>query len=135
MTLTLVVPVAHRGPLKDALEELFTNVTINLLSEPGLWPDYSSTLSPAREVPVSSSESRNVYVCAQGTLWVAYGLVIAFSAQAVALDTVILLLNRASYDNSFYTALRVGRTAQMTVELAGSEGDGLQPLPRHLGRS
>jgi len=46
-----------------------------------------------------------------------------------------LLLSGASYDNTFSTIVRVGRTAEMSVAVVGDEGAGYQPLSKHLAKA
>ena len=57
---------------------------------------------------------------------------IGFTTIAVTIGFVALLSNDVSYDNNFSTILRVGRVARLGSEVTGGEGDGRQPLPKHL---
>lgn len=98
-------------------------------------PNYSSPFAPSNLTNVTLESYHNIYVYDSATLWVAYGLAIFFSALAVIVGLVAIALSGASYDNLFSTIVRVARTAEMTVEVEGTEGAGHQPLPKHLAKA
>lgn len=81
------------------------------------------------------TRSHNIYVYAKRTLWLAYGLAIAFTILAVAAGIVALVMNGASFRNSFSTIVRVSRVAMLSEEVTESDGDGTEPLPKHLAES
>jgi hypothetical protein len=146
--------LSYNNSLANALEELFQNITISLLSEALLLyvkisvvnvelrltittsrPNSSSRFAPTTKANVTSLAYHNIYVYAQSTLWISYGLAIAFTIVAVGVGFVAIVLNGASYKNSFSTVLRVSRTAVLSKEVKESEGDGTEPLPPHLANS
>ena len=146
--------LSYNNSLAEALEELFQNITISLLSETLLLyvkfsvanvdlrlttttsrPNSSSRFAPSTKANVTSLAYHNIYVYAQSTLWISYGLAIAFTILAVGVGFVAIVLNGASYKNNFSTILRVSRTAVLSKEVKESDGDGTEPLPRHLANS
>ncbi|KAK5679710.1 hypothetical protein LTS10_007658 [Elasticomyces elasticus] len=120
------------GDLKAALGGLFQNLTISLLSEPYFLPNYSSVFAPDPLTDVTMERFRNVYAYDSVTLWIAYGLSILFTALAVSAGIIALVQNGASYSNYFSTVLRVSRTAELDVQVAGRDGPGHDPLPAYL---
>ncbi|OQN98196.1 hypothetical protein B0A48_15472 [Cryoendolithus antarcticus] len=117
--------------LQDALEELFQNFTISLLSEPYLHSPYT----PEPSALVTFSTFHNVYTYSYRTLWIAYGLAIVFATLSVLGGAIALLLNGASYSTTFSTIVRVGRTVQLSEEVSAADGEGFEPLPKHLAKA
>nr|OQO30787.1 hypothetical protein B0A51_01448 [Rachicladosporium sp. CCFEE 5018] len=117
--------------LQDALEELFQNFTISLLSEPYLHSPYA----PEPSALVTFSTFHNVYTYSYRTLWIAYGLAIVFATLSVLGGAIALLLNGASYSTTFSTIVRVGRTVQLSEEVSAADGEGFEPLPKHLAKA
>ncbi|TKA57864.1 hypothetical protein B0A55_12513 [Friedmanniomyces simplex] len=130
--LTNVNLIGSRGPLASVLEQLFQNVTMSILSEPSLQPNRSSPYAPQALTTLTVETYENVYAYAARTLWIAYGLAILSTVLAVMIGFTSLILAGASFDGSFSTVLRVGRTARLTEEMRDGDGDGHQPLPKHL---
>ncbi|KAK5740520.1 hypothetical protein LTR17_004557 [Elasticomyces elasticus] len=125
------LPSVNRD-LKTALVELFENLTISVISEPYFLPNYSSSFAPDQSPSVTVEMYRNVYAYDPVTLWIAYGLSILFTALAVLAGTIALIQNGASYSNYFSTVLRVSRTTELDVQVAGRDGPGHDPLPAYL---
>ncbi|KAK5701737.1 hypothetical protein LTR97_004555 [Elasticomyces elasticus] len=125
------LPSVNRD-LKTALVELFENLTISVISEPYFLPNYSSSFAPDQSPSVTVGMYRNVYAYDPVTLWIAYGLSILFTALAVLAGTIALVQNGASYSNYFSTILRVSRTAELDIQVAGRDGPGHDPLPAYL---
>lgn len=65
-----------RGLLARAIEELFLNYTLSLISDPYLQPNKTSPFAPSGETSVTGTEFHNVYMYSMSTLWLAYGLAI-----------------------------------------------------------
>jgi hypothetical protein len=84
---------------------------------------------------VTTTDVHNIYIYAERTLWLAYGIAIAFTFLAVCAGTIALLLNGASFTNDFSTIVRVGRVATLSEEVTESDGDGTGSLPEHLKNS
>jgi hypothetical protein len=125
----------RRGDLKSALEKLFDNITISLLSEELLLPNYTSPYAPARLTEVSVHRYRNVYIYSEATLWTAYGIAMLLTIVAIGLGVQSIVLNHGSFANSFSTIVRVSRTAPMSAEILASESRGKHPLPKRLANT
>lgn len=128
-------PTGQRGDLKSALETLFQNITISLLTESYLQPNYSSPYAPAELTQVTFNRYHNVYIYSASTLWVAYGLAILFTVVALGLGLTSMVRSNASFANNFSTVVVTSRTAPMTDEVRQSEGDGRQPLSKRLAEA
>lgn len=129
------VRTGRREDLKSALEMLFQNITMSLLSDEMLWPNDTSPYARNLESEVTFNTYHNVYVYAYATPWVAYGLAIFFTAIAMALGMLAIALNNGTYTNDFSTILRTSRAAEMSEEVREEERDGRQPLPRLLAKA
>ncbi|KAK4901585.1 hypothetical protein LTR27_001357 [Elasticomyces elasticus] len=130
------------GPISQALEQLFENVTISILSEPYLQPNYSSPFAPPLLRNVTFTTYHNIYVYDPITLWTAYGIAILLTAIAVGTGTYALVSNGVAYDTNFSTVLRTSRLSKrlkgVDEELAGEDGqddDGSRPLPECLANA
>lgn len=77
----------------------------------------------------------NVYIYSRSTLWIAYGLAIAFSVVSVLLGLSVMVMNGASFDDSFSTILRVSKTAELMTEFRSEGEDGRLPLPAYLEKA
>ena len=75
------------------------------------------------------------YLYAAVKLWIAYGLAAFFTLLAVVIGMLAILVNSASYDNSFSTVLRTTRSANLDVEIEPQDLDGQSPLPSYLGKA
>ena len=126
------MPTGRLGDLKTALEKLFQDITISLLAEDYLRPNYSSPYAPAEKTTVTFNRYHNVYIYSASTLWVAYGLAILLTSVALGLGVTSMVLNNASFTNDFSTILRTSRAAPMSEEVREVESEGRQPLPRRL---
>lgn len=98
-------------------------------------PDPTSKFAPSLKANVTTTSADNVYVYARQTLWLAYGLAIAFTLLAVCAGMIALVLNDAAFNNKFSTIVRVGRAAILSDEMIETDGDGTAPLPQHLEHS
>jgi hypothetical protein len=127
-------PTGTRGDLKSALETLFQNITISLMAEEYLRPNYSSPYAPARLTKVTFHNNHNIYLYSKSTLWIAYGSALFFTLMAMLIGLLSMLKNNVAYANNFSTVLRVAKIATMDVEVLDEEGDGRQPLPARLAR-
>jgi len=120
--------------LQDALETLFQNITISLMSSASLQPNISSAFFPP-PTNVTFSTYQNIYVYAHDKLWLAYGLAISASTLIVIFGLVAIFINRASYSYSFSSVLRLSRGAEISIEIDKSDLDGRDPLPQYLEQS
>ncbi|RMJ15143.1 hypothetical protein CDV36_005153 [Fusarium kuroshium] len=118
-------------PLREALEELFQNITISLMSSPLLQPNKHSAFKP-NDTEVAFSTMHPVYIYARNRLWLAYGLGIACSTLIVCIGMLAIYMNRASFSNTFSTLLRLGRGASLSSEIEKVDLDGRDPLPEYI---
>lgn len=94
-------------------------------------PNYSSLYAPDL-TNVTFSNYHNVYIYSASKLWLAYGSAILASAAAVVAGLLALRANGVSYTDSFSTALRTTRNAELTVSIHRLDIGGHDPLPRYL---
>lgn len=73
-----------------------------------------------------------MYTYNKGTLWIAYGIAMAFTAMAVAGGLTAMILDSASYSNYFSSILRISRTARLSTKIQPQDGTGQDPLPDYL---
>ncbi|KAI9642501.1 hypothetical protein NHQ30_009306 [Ciborinia camelliae] len=137
-------PLGSRGRLIDALEQLFENITISMLSEKYLLSDYSSPYSPPSLVNVTFETYHSIYTYDITTLWLAYGLGILFAGITVAIGFVAMWLNGVAYDAKFSTVLRMSRVdigsmiigQNKRAKRRNSKADsGGKPLPKSLAKA
>ena len=129
--LTNAVSHTKSVPLQQALENMFQDFVISLMSSKELQPNNTSPSAPPM-TSVTLPEYHNVYVYNQFKLWLAYGLAIVFSTISVLIGMTALMSNGASYSNSFSTILRTSRFAHIEPEVREQDADGRDPLPKHL---
>lgn len=68
-------------------------------------------------------------------LCAAYGVATLLAGLAVLVGLVAILLNGASYSNSFSTVFRVARGAEVNTRIKDDDMDGKDPLPEYLSKS
>jgi hypothetical protein len=95
-------------------------------------PNQSSPFSPPKLTNVTHQKYQNVYEYDRRTLWISYGLAIAFTALAICSGVVAIVSNGASYSNAFSTIFRVSRTAGGEINIYAGDGAGHDPLPGYL---
>lgn len=117
------------------METLFQNITLSLLADEMLQPNYSSPYAPAEKSEVTFNTFHNVYIYSASTLWVAYGLAIFLTLIALGLGIWSMILNDGTFTNDFSTILRTSRAAELSDELRDEDRDGRQPLPKRLARA
>ncbi|KAF2658592.1 hypothetical protein K491DRAFT_755910 [Lophiostoma macrostomum CBS 122681] len=128
----------QQGPatqsLQDALEIMFQNFTISLMSSALLQPNYSSPSAPPKAT-VTTFTAQTVYVYAAGTLWAAYGAAAFCTLICVLIGMYTIIASGATYNNSFSTILRVARAAELSTEVKREDLDGKSPLPEYLAKA
>ncbi|KAL8921890.1 MAG: hypothetical protein Q9208_005494 [Pyrenodesmia sp. 3 TL-2023] len=120
-------------PFQQALEQLFQNITISLMSVPELQPNSSSVYFP-NKTEVISSTGENIYVYAASKLWLAYGLAVGATVLIASLGLAAMIANGASFSNRFSTHLRLSRGAQLSYEINHGDLSGQDPLPAYARR-
>ncbi|KAK4565306.1 hypothetical protein LTR86_003923 [Recurvomyces mirabilis] len=131
------IQTGTRGSLKDTLEGLFQNITISLLADDYLQPNYTSSFAPANQgkALVTYVQYHNIYIYSAKTLWAAYAAAVALTIIVLGIGLLSLVLNDGSFANDFSTVLRVARSAPMSDEILPQDSDGRQPLPKHLTKA
>lgn len=112
-------------PFQQALEKLFQNITLSLMSAPDLQPNTSSTYHPNATL-VHFSTRENIYLYSASKLWLAYGLAISATFLIVVFGIVAIVANDASFSNKFSTVLRMGRGAELTEEGGSGLKEGIK---------
>ncbi|KAK1819883.1 hypothetical protein LTR12_005758 [Friedmanniomyces endolithicus] len=121
-------------PFQQALEQLFENITISLMSAPDLQPNSSSIYYPAK-TKVTLATRENIYIYAAYKLWLAYGLAIAATALIAACGLAAMFANGAAFSNSFSTILRLSRGADLDRKVQTADLSGRAPLPGYLAEA
>ncbi|KAF2790960.1 hypothetical protein K505DRAFT_250056 [Melanomma pulvis-pyrius CBS 109.77] len=121
--------IASQFSLQDGIEELFKNITINLMT---LQPNLTSPYAPPAS-NVTLTTYHNVYSYSVSKLWIAYGLSIGFSTICVLAGLRTLVSNRAYYSADFSTVLRALKASHLSVKIDPADTDGKQPLPKYIG--
>ncbi|KAK5744824.1 hypothetical protein LTR17_001901 [Elasticomyces elasticus] len=121
--------------LLQALEDLFQNVTISLMSEAQLQANETSAFAPPLTDVTFFESNIQVYSYDSVKLWAAYGCAIGVSALAVLLGFWTVFDSGAVYSDNFSTLLRVTREVEMSVDIALADRDGKDPLPGYLADS
>ncbi|CAO1604955.1 hypothetical protein XANCAGTX0491_008495 [Xanthoria calcicola] len=115
-------------PFQEALEQLFQNITISLMSAPDLQPNVSSAYLPNKSEVISTT-GENIYIYSASKLWLAYGLAVGATAIIASLGLAAMIANEASFTNRFSTILRLSRGAQLSYEINHADLSGRDPLP------
>ncbi|KAL8848660.1 MAG: hypothetical protein Q9221_006334 [Calogaya cf. arnoldii] len=121
-------------PFQEALEQLFQNITISLMSAPDLQPNVSSAYFP-NKTEVISTTGENIYIYSASKLWLAYGLAVGATAIIVSLGLAAMIANEASFTNRFSTILRLSRGAQLSYEINYTDLSGRDPLPTYAKKA
>ncbi|TGO28106.1 hypothetical protein BPAE_0032g00490 [Botrytis paeoniae] len=133
-----------RGHLVHALERLFENITVSMLSETYLQSDVTWPSASPLSVNVTFQIYGNTYFYDARTLWLAYGLQISFAALAVVIGCISIWLNGVSYDANFSTVLRMCRVDMDNIasghnkdpgKRSSYEDSGGKPLPKCLAET
>ncbi|KAF2716058.1 hypothetical protein K431DRAFT_30342 [Polychaeton citri CBS 116435] len=129
---------SSRGSLARALERLFQNITLNVLSEPYLQPNFSNANSISPLANVTFITDHNVYQYDSVTLWVAYSIAVFCTALATLVGYTAMRNNGVAFGADFSTVLRASRidhTAEASTVEGVSEDDGRKPLPKQLANA
>ncbi|RHZ70637.1 hypothetical protein CDV55_105263 [Aspergillus turcosus] len=132
--LSVVEPSNSTLPLLDAIQQLFQNITISLMSSALLQPNYSSIYAPP-DTNVTITTWGNVYSYSLPTLWIAYGIAILVTTISVLLGLVAYFANHGSYSTKFSTIVRKTRKAPISPPFDVDDDNGRDPLPKSIARS
>ncbi|KAJ5175616.1 uncharacterized protein N7482_001493 [Penicillium canariense] len=109
-----------------ALEELFQNMTLSLLSNEYFWENNSTPVNTT----VVTSELRYIYHPLD--LWIPYGVAILCTLLCIGLGVWSVVKSGLSYSNGFSTILRSTRDRSIDQLVVPDELGGQDPLPRRL---
>ncbi|EHK48781.1 hypothetical protein TRIATDRAFT_93783 [Trichoderma atroviride IMI 206040] len=118
--------------LADMIEEMFRNVTLSLISNPLLQPNYSSPYAPP-DIDVAVTTYALVYSYAAQTLWLAYGIALGMTLFSLLLGAISIYHNGgASYTTKFSTILRAAYCIDFSEPIRPEDTDGKDPTPRYI---
>jgi hypothetical protein len=119
---------APRKHLKEAIEELFFNITMSMASSPKFAYNISAPNAP-ENVTVTVEKMGNIYTYSSEKLWLAYGLAIAITVLNVCLGLLAVFRTGASFTLNFSTIVRAAKNAHVSVETDEFTLPGRDPLP------
>ena len=128
--LNITAPAISSGTIRlpQALEQLFQNMTLSLLSD-------SAFVKPAPNTTFLLRAPQNRYVYTSWRLLVPYLVGLGISALALAAGFWALLQNGESYSQSFATILRTTRVARLDVRIEGRDARGTDPCPEYIHKA
>ncbi|GIZ43183.1 hypothetical protein CKM354_000642100 [Cercospora kikuchii] len=128
------VPSDTRKHLKDALEELFFNITMSMASSPMLTYNITAPNAPDN-VTVTINSMGNIYSYSAEKLWLAYGLAIGVTIINVGFGLLAIFRTGASFTLNFSTIVRAAKNAGISIETDEQEHPGKDPLPEQWKRA
>ncbi|EME87738.1 uncharacterized protein MYCFIDRAFT_184657 [Pseudocercospora fijiensis CIRAD86] len=123
-----------RQPLKEALEELFFNITVSIMSSDTLQYNSSNPFAPG-PVNVTFAQYGNIYVYEPSKLWIPYGLAIGLSILNAICGFWAIFDTGASFVADFSTLARLIKNAEIDTEMREDVTPGKDPLPRRIGEA
>ncbi|CZT20043.1 uncharacterized protein RCC_05900 [Ramularia collo-cygni] len=128
------IPDRPRRPFKDALEELFFNITISMASSSMLTYNSTSPLAPT-STDVTLKIFTNVYSYGSDKLWLAYGIAIGVTTLNVLVGLWAIVQTGASFTANFSTIVRVAKNAVIEADMRETRLPGRDPLPKRLAKA
>ncbi|KAI0112242.1 hypothetical protein GGR51DRAFT_60601 [Nemania sp. FL0031] len=125
----------HQGkPLQHALEEMFQNITISMLSSELLQPNVSSEFAPPMpNVNITTYEPMYHYSFRQ--LWIAYGIAIMVSAISSMFGLLAIFFGHASYSSHFSSVFRTAYSSSLEVTMRPEDMKATDPLPKYIAKA
>ncbi|GAD98482.1 hypothetical protein ACLA_046040 [Paecilomyces variotii No. 5] len=123
--------VLNDQSLADAIEHMFQNITVSLMSLSQLRPDYSSPYAPS-DTNVTITTTRNAYAYSRAILWITYGIAIFLTLVSILLGIVANRANQGSYSSNFSTIMRTTRNASLSSQIRLADCSGKDPLPKYI---
>ncbi|GKU07092.1 hypothetical protein FLAG1_08861 [Fusarium langsethiae] len=114
--------------MSDALEDLFTNVTISLFSN----QRFIQNNTVASRGPITYSSAQNAFSYEPRNLFIAYGIGLLLSSAIVIIGLLCIKSASASYESCFSTILRTTRNPDLDTIVPAAETTGAEPLSKHL---
>ncbi|KAF4334983.1 hypothetical protein FBEOM_11180 [Fusarium beomiforme] len=115
--------------MADALEQLFTNVTISLFSN----SKFLQNETTASSGPITHLSTQIAFSYEPRNLLIAYGIGLVACATIVIIGLLCIKSASASYGNSFSTILRTTRNPDLDTIVPVAETSGAEPLSKDLG--
>ncbi|RMZ47318.1 hypothetical protein CA14_001838 [Aspergillus flavus] len=120
-------------PLSKALEDLFRNITLSLMSSNIFQPNYTVKAAPETNVTITSYHS--IYIYNRPILWAAYGTARGATALSSIAGVLVYFSNGGSYGTKFSTVFRVTQGAKVSTNLSMKDYSGFDPLPDHIAKA
>ncbi|RAQ56723.1 hypothetical protein COH20_005588 [Aspergillus flavus] len=120
-------------PLSKALEDLFRNITLSLMSSNIFQPNYTVKAVPETNVTITSYHS--IYIYNRPILWAAYGTARGATALSSIAGVLVYFSNGGSYGTKFSTVFRVTQGAKVSTNLSMKDYSGFDPLPDHIAKA
>jgi hypothetical protein len=115
--------------LASSIEQLFQNMTLSILAEPGFLAPQSALTA------VDLHRVYNAYSYNWRRLALAYGIAITSTFCAILVGCYTILSTGFSYSNKFSTIVRVSRSEKLDVLIAPEDRRGHDPLPEHIAKT
>ncbi|KAK5121202.1 hypothetical protein LTR85_005686 [Meristemomyces frigidus] len=120
----------YNRSLADALEEMFENYTISLMTLL-----HKPCAGSSAQALVTTVTSHNIYIYSMYKLWLAYGIAILLTSLAVTQGLLAIHSNGASYSMSFSTIMRSTWIAELSVNALEQDRECKHPLPQDLAKA
>lgn len=114
-----------------ALEELFQNLTISLLSD----ATFRQPRNLSSPVDVAMQLTRNIYTYHPFDLVLAYAIGCLATSLCLAIGIGAILRTSSSHSNSFSAISRATRDPDLDALVSSWEASGAEPLPHVLGKT
>lgn len=126
-------------PLQQALEESFRNITVSLMNEASLQPNYSSPYAPSK-VNVTVESVQDVYFYSSQMLWIAYAVAVVLTLACTLVGLLAFQANNHNtYETKFSTILRTTHEAMFgrgtNLVIREEDRDGKNPLPAYIANA
>jgi hypothetical protein len=115
--------------LASSIEQLFQNMTLSILAEPGFLAPQSALTT------VDIHRVYNAYSYNWRRLALAYGIAITSTFCAILVGCYTIVSTGFSYSNKFSTIVRVSRSEKLDVLIAPEDRRGHDPLPEHIAKT
>ncbi|KAI1323014.1 hypothetical protein F5Y16DRAFT_384914 [Xylariaceae sp. FL0255] len=112
---------------KDALNDMFRNLTVSLMSEPALMK--------VKYTNVTTNTYQNVYAYSPSLLWAIYGISIGTTVVSVILGCAVATIAQGGYSMKFSTNLRVVSNIRLSDAIHLEDTAGKDPLPARLEKT
>ncbi|GAP88889.1 hypothetical protein SAMD00023353_1700480 [Rosellinia necatrix] len=120
--------------LQNAMEEMFQNITMSLISSELLQPNATSEFAPPMPI-VTTTTYKSTYQYSSRQLWIAYGVAIAVSSLASAVGLLAVFINDANYSNDFSSVYRTAHSSRLDAKIQAEDMKPADPLPEYLARA